>query len=132
MASRLYSYLLLTKPRIGLLVLLTGAAGLTLEGSLTSDPGRFALVLTGLFLVSGSANALNQFFEREIDAIMSRTRVKRPLPTGRLAPAEALVFAGLIGAAGVWTFAGWFNLASAGLSLFAILFYGVFYTVWLK
>ena len=59
MVSRLYNYLLLTKPRIGLLVLLTGAAGLTLEGSLKSDPGRFALVLAGLFLVSGSANALN-------------------------------------------------------------------------
>ncbi|HLA38443.1 MAG TPA: heme o synthase [Candidatus Glassbacteria bacterium] len=132
MVSRLYNYLLLTKPRIGLLVLLTGAAGLTLEGSLKSDPGRFALVLAGLFLVSGSANALNQFFERDIDALMSRTRDKRPLPTGRLLPAEALAFAGLIGIAGVWIFAGWFNLFSAVLSLFAILFYGVFYTVWLK
>jgi protoheme IX farnesyltransferase len=132
MRSLLYSLLLLTKPRIGLLVLLTGAAALAVEGGLSGDPVAFVLVMTGLYAVSGSANALNQFFERDIDAVMSRTQGKRPLPLGLLAPHEALVFAVVLGAAGVLLFALEFNLLSAGLSLFAVLFYGVFYTVWLK
>ncbi|MBW7996202.1 MAG: protoheme IX farnesyltransferase [Candidatus Glassbacteria bacterium] len=132
MKSYLYNLFLLTKPRIGLLVLLTGAAALVVEGSFNGDPGVFVLAMAGLLLVSGSANALNQYFERELDALMSRTRAKRPLPLRRLEPSHAFVFAVLLGVAGVALFAGMFNLLSAALALFAVLFYGVFYTVWLK
>jgi len=132
MKSYLYSLLMLTKPRIGLLVLLTGAAALVVQGSLSARPWLFVLVMAGLYAVSGSANALNQYFEREVDAKMSRTRVKRPLPLGRLAPREALLFAVLLGVAGVALFAILFNVLSAAIALFAVLFYGVFYTVWLK
>ena len=132
MKSSLYNFFLLTKPRIMVLVLLTGAAGLSLEGSLLARPGYCALVLLALYLVSGSANSLNQYFERDIDALMSRTSRKRPLPTGRLSPRQALVFALVIGVAGVAIFALRFNLLSAALALFAVLFYGIYYTVWLK
>lgn len=128
----LYNFLLLTKPRIGLLVLLTGAAALSVEGSFNDQPSLYLLVMLGLFAVSGSANALNQYFERGIDSIMSRTRVKRPLPLGRLAPWQALAFAVLLGTGGVLLFALAFNVLSAAISLFAVLFYGVLYTVWLK
>lgn len=132
MLSSLYNYILLTKPRIMLLVLLTGAAALFVEGRAMSDPTSFLLVLLGLYLISGSANSLNQYFEREIDARMSRTRERRPLPLGRLRPCSALAFAVTIGTAGVGLFALVFNLLSAALALFTVLFYGLFYTLWLK
>lgn len=132
MKSYLYDLLLLTKPRIGLLVLLTGAAALVVEGGFKTDPAAFALVMAGLFAISGSANALNQYFEREVDAVMARTRVKRPLPLGKMPPVHALVFAILLGVAGVALFTLRFNFLSAVLSMFVLLFYGLFYTIWLK
>jgi protoheme IX farnesyltransferase len=80
----------LTKPRITTLVLVTGAAGLCLA------PGhaalrRVLLSLVGTALIVGSANALNMWLERDVDARMARTR-NRPLPAGRLSPDVALVF----------------------------------------
>ena len=126
-------YLLqLTKPSIMLLVVITGAAGLAMERSLLARPLDFVLVLLGLFLTGGSANALNQYFERELDGRMSRTRTRRPLPTGKLSAPAALTFAVGIGAAGVALFAWRFTWLSAGLALATVLFYGLFYTLWLK
>jgi protoheme IX farnesyltransferase len=129
---KLYDLLQLTKPRVMVLVVFTGATALFVQGSLTDDPIRFALVLLGLYLTGGSANAFNQYFEREIDGRMSRTRHRRPLPSGRISPLSALIFAGLIGAAGVTLFWLAFNPLSALISLGTILFYSLFYTLWLK
>lgn len=126
------AYLELTKPTIMLLVIFTGAAALVVEGSMLAQPVRMLLVLFGLFLTGGAANALNQYFEREIDAKMTRTAGRRPLPTGRIKPSHALIFAILIGVAGVALFAVWFNLLTAALALGNILFYGLFYTLYLK
>ncbi len=80
----------LTKPRISLLSVATAAVGLALA------PGRpgaalTALVLAGTWLLVGSANTLNMYLEREVDAKMARTR-RRPLPSGRLRPGIALWF----------------------------------------
>ncbi len=125
-------YLQLTKPTIMLLVVITGTAGLVTHGALIHRPGAFILVLLGLFCAGGSANALNQYFERELDARMTRTRRRRPLPQGLIGPRSALAFAIGIGLAGVAIFAIWFNLLSALLALGTILFYGVLYTLWLK
>jgi len=130
--SSVSSYLQLTKPKIMLLVLFTGTASLVLEGSLLSQPVKFLLVLAGLYLAGGSANALNQFLEREIDSRMSRTRERRPLPLGKLKPVRALIFSVAIGAAGVGIFALFFNWLTAVLALGTILFYSLFYTLWLK
>ncbi len=130
--SRLKSYLQLTKPTITILVLVTGGAGLVIEASLLSQPLSCLLVMLGLFLTGGSANALNQYFEREIDAKMSRTRRRRPLPQHKLGDTEALIFSILIGVAGVLLFLKFFNFLSAALALGTILFYGFFYTLWLK
>jgi len=130
--EQLSAYLQLTKPSIMLLVLITGATGLLLEGSLVTQPLKFVLFLLGLYLTGGSANAFNQYFEREIDSKMSRTRKRRPLPTGRLTPAGALTFALLIGIAGVLLLGLVFNLLTALLSLATLLFYSLFYTLWLK
>jgi protoheme IX farnesyltransferase len=85
-----------------------------------------------LYLTGGSANALNQFFERDIDAAMERTRKRRPLPQQKLSPAQALAFSVAIGVLGVALFAFCFNFLSAGLALGTILFYGFIYTLWLK
>lgn len=125
-------YVQLTKPSIMLLVLFTGTASMVLEGSLLSDPAKFILVLVGLYLTGGSANALNQYLERDIDARMSRTRKRRPLPQGRLRPAQALVFSVSIGLAGVLIFGLFFNWLTATLALGTILFYALYYTLWLK
>jgi protoheme IX farnesyltransferase len=59
-------YILLTKPRIVLLVVITALAGLVAEGSLHHDPVRFCLVLGAITLTAGSANAFNQYFERDL------------------------------------------------------------------
>ena len=127
MLSPLGSYFQLTKPTIMLLVLFTGGVAAVLEGSLTAQPGRLALFLVGLYLTGGSANALNQYFEREIDAAMTRTRKRRPLPTGRIAPLQALVFSITIGLVGTAILALVFNWLTALLSLATILFYGLFW-----
>ena len=130
--KRVGCYIQLTKPTIMLLVLITGASGLVMEGRLVRCPYDFMLVMLGLFLTGGSANALNQYFERDIDSQMSRTRRRRPLPLGKIKGTEALSFAILIGILGVVLFVTCFNWLSALLALGTVLFYGLFYTLWLK
>ncbi len=132
MSSPVRDYVLLTKPRIVLLVLITAVAGLVVEGSLLRDPIRLAVVLFAITLTAGSANAFNQYFERDLDAVMARTRLKRPLPLGRVPARNALVFAIAVGAASVLLL--WFaaNPLSAALAFGTVAFYGFLYTLWLK
>ena len=125
-------YIELTKPRIVALVIVTAVAGLVVQGSLLRDPVKFALVLFAITLTAGSANAFNQYFERDLDAVMTRTRARRPLPLHRVPPAAALAFAigiGAVAAAMLWLVA---NPLSAWLAIGTIVFYGFFYTLWLK
>ena len=126
MKSRLYNYLLLTKPTIMLLVLFSGATALFMEGSLVSQPLRFLLAMLALYLTGGSANALNNYFERHVDAQMARTKSKRPLPNGSITPHRALIFAVSIGLLGFAIFVIFFNWLSGLLSLGTILFYSLF------
>jgi heme o synthase len=128
----LRAYINLTKPTIMLLVVFTGSAALVLEGSFLHDPWRFFLVLAGLYLTGGSANALNQYFERDIDSQMSRTQRRRPLPLAQISPLSALIFSVSIGVAGVVLFAVFFNWLTAFLALGTLLFYSLYYTLWLK
>ncbi len=132
MLASLNHYIQLTKPSIMLLVLFTGTAALILEGSLLSEPIKFILVLVGLYLTGGSANALNQYFERDLDAKMTRTKNRRPLPTGKISANQALIFSTAIGFLGVVLFAFVFNWLTAALALGTILFYSLYYTLWLK
>ena len=126
------AYIQLTKPTIMLLVLITGATALVIEGSFLSRPFDFLLVMLGLYLTGGCANALNQYFEREVDARMKRTAKRRPLPQGIISPVSALIFSVSIGLVGVATFWYFFNALTALLSLGTILFYSLFYTLYLK
>jgi protoheme IX farnesyltransferase len=132
MSSRVSSYIQLTKPRIVLLVLVTALAALVMEGSLLRDPGRLLLVLFAITLVAGSANAFNQYFERDLDAQMARTRTRRPLPLQQVTARSALWFAIAIGVASVVMLFFVGNALSAWLALGTILFYGFGYTLWLK
>ncbi len=126
------SYFLLTKPTIMLLVVLSGAVALFMEGSLLSSPVKCCAILLAVYLTGGCANALNQFFEREIDAKMARTQRRRPLPQGKIQPANALIFTIVIGVLGILIFGLMFNWLSAAIALGTIFFYGFFYTLWLK
>jgi heme o synthase len=90
----------LTKPRITFLVLITTLVGFYMG---SRDGLNFLLLfhtILGTGLIASGASALNQYLERDLDARMNRTR-NRPLPDGRLIPNEALIFSGLISAAGV-------------------------------
>jgi protoheme IX farnesyltransferase len=93
-------FLSLTKPSITRLVVITAAAGYYLGTDGAFDAGRFLHTLGGTALVAGGTNALNQWWERDVDARMHRTRA-RPLPAGRLSPGAALAFALVISVVGV-------------------------------
>ena len=87
----LSDYLALTRPRVVLMVLVTTFVGFYLGSSGVLDWGRLLQTLIGTALAAGGTLALNQYFERDVDARMERTRL-RPLPEGRLQPVEALIF----------------------------------------
>ena len=132
MLASINNYIQLTKPTIMLLVVFTGSAALVVEGSFLAEPLKFLLVIIGLYMTGGCANALNQYLERDLDAKMERTKNRRPLPSGRLSPTKALIFSVSIGIGGVFLFAYFFNWLTALLALGTILFYSLFYTLWLK
>src|SRR2546426_6355527 len=98
--ARVADLMELTKPRITLLVLVTTLVGFYMG---SRDGVKFLLLvhaIVGTGLVASGASALNQYFERDLDARMARTR-NRPLPDGRLFPNEALIFSSLMSAGGV-------------------------------
>ena len=132
MLASINNYIQLTKPTIMLLVVFTGSAALVVEGSFLTEPLNFLLVIIGLYMTGGCANALNQYLERDLDAKMERTKNRRPLPSGRLSPNRALIFSVSIGIGGVVLFAYFFNWLTALLALGTILFYSLYYTLWLK
>lgn len=99
MGRRGLDYFELTKPRITGFVVLTAALGYWLGSDAVVDPVRFCTLLIGTALVSGGTNALNQWWERDVDARMPRTR-RRPVASGRLPPRHALLFGATIGVGG--------------------------------
>ncbi|MFZ4516949.1 MAG: heme o synthase [Microthrixaceae bacterium] len=131
LASRLGAYVALTKPRIIELLLVTTVPTMVVaEGGVPPLWLIVATVLGGTF-AAGGANAINMYVDRDIDALMERTR-DRPLVTGAVTPRAALTFAvGLevVAFLWLWTFV---NLLSAVLALSACLFYVFIYTLWLK
>ena len=89
--ERATAYVDLTKPRITFLIVLTAAAGFSLGARVRVDYVRFTHAMVGIALLSSGIATLNQYMERELDALMRRT-MTRPLPTGKLSAFEALVF----------------------------------------
>ena len=125
------AYVALTKPRIIELLLATTIPTMILAAGQLPGLGLTLLTLVGGFLAAGSANALNCYIDRDIDALMHRTE-GRPLATGAVSPREALVFGLTLGAASIAIFGTLVNWLSALLSLFAIVFYVLVYTLVLK
>ncbi|MCS6828357.1 MAG: heme o synthase [Caldilinea sp.] len=124
-------YIMLTKPRIILLLLVTTFVPMFLAGPSAPDGWRILWTMVGGFLAAGGANALNQFVDRDIDHVMVRTR-RRPLPSGRMKPAHALLFGVLLGAVSFWVLWRQVNLLSAVIALFGLLYYVFVYTLLLK
>ena len=98
-SARWSAYLTLTKPEITFNVVMTALVGFLAASRGTVHVRLLLDTLLGTALVAAAASALNQWVERDLDAVMHRT-VRRPLPAGRLTPAESLVFAAVLGAAG--------------------------------
>jgi protoheme IX farnesyltransferase len=125
------AYVALTKPRIIELLLVT-----TLPAMFVAARGLPAFwlavaTLAGGSLAAGGANAINCYLDRDIDAIMRRTR-RRPIPSGQIAPEKALLFGVALSVIAFLFLWGAVNLLTASLAVSAILFYVFVYTLWLK
>jgi protoheme IX farnesyltransferase len=125
------AYVALTKPRIIELLLVTTVPTMILAARGLPDLRLVAATLVGGSLAAGSANALNCFFDRDIDLVMHRTS-RRPLVTGEVSPRGSVIFAVVLGIVAVALLASTVNVLAAGLALTAILFYVVVYTLLLK
>jgi protoheme IX farnesyltransferase len=135
--ERMKAYVALTKPRIIELLLVTTVPAMVLAWRYVDglDPLSFAWLvvatLVGGTLAAGAANAINNVYDRDIDQIMIRTR-RRPLPAHDIAPQDALMFGLVLTVISFGWLAFTTNLVAAFLSLLAIAFYVVVYTMLLK
>ena len=120
----------LLKPRVMSLVIFTGFVGMFLAPA-DMHPLLFTISLFAIAAGAGASGAINQWYDRDIDAVMERTR-GRPVPSGAVEPAEALSFGLVISTLSVLLLGLASNWLAAGLLAFTIFFYGVVYTVWLK
>jgi protoheme IX farnesyltransferase len=121
----------LTKPRLLPMVLLTGLPVFGLAADGFPGAGFAVLTLLGIALAAASANTLNAYIERDVDARMERTRL-RPLPAGLITPRAALRFGLALAAASTALLAWVAGAAAAWLGVASILFYVFVYTLWLK
>ncbi len=129
--SRLEQYLQLTKPRVVALIVFTAVIGMLL-----ATPGLVPLRVLlfgslGIWLVAGSAAAVNCLVEQKIDAMMARTRA-RPLPMGTISTPETLLFSGLVGGLGLTVLYVLVNPLTMWLTLATFVGYAIVYTVILK
>ena len=127
----LRGYVALTKPRIIELLLVTTVP--TMVVAANGIPGLWLIVATliGGTLAAGGANTFNMVLDRDIDAIMERTK-RRPLVTGVMTPRAATIFAVALELAAFAALSLWVNMLSAYLAMAATAFYVVVYTFWLK
>jgi protoheme IX farnesyltransferase len=121
----------LTKPRIISLLLVTTVAPMFITPAGLPPASLVLWVVVGGYLMAGGANAINMWFDRDIDDKMSRTRL-RPIPAGRISASAGLAFGVCLGLAAFAVF--WFRATplSAWLALGGLLFYVFIYTMWLK
>ncbi|NJP08758.1 MAG: protoheme IX farnesyltransferase [Leptolyngbyaceae cyanobacterium RU_5_1] len=125
------SYYQLTKPRIILLLLITTAGGMWMAAEGQVDPILLLVTLVSGACAAGAANTINCLYDRDIDYIMERTR-HRPIPSGRVQPMHALVFAIALAIVSFSLLAVFANFLAAALAMSGIVFYVLIYTHWLK
>jgi protoheme IX farnesyltransferase len=128
---RLSQLLALAKPRVVSLIVFTAVIGMFL-----ATPGMVPLQVLvfgtlGIALVAGAAAAVNCLVEQKVDAVMARTRA-RPLPMGQVTPVQTLLFAGVVGGAGLTMLYAMVNPLTMWLTLGTFVGYAVIYTVVLK
>ena len=123
-------FISLLKPRVMSLVVFSGFAGMIMA------PGHIHPVLAAVAVLciavgAGASGAINMWYDRDIDAVMSRTR-GRPIPRGRVAPDDALAFGSILAAGSVFLMVLAVNYVAAAILAVTILFYVFVYTMWLK
>jgi protoheme IX farnesyltransferase len=130
LAARLPAFTTLMKPRVMVLAVFTAFVGLMIAPA-RLDPLLGFIAILAIAAGAGAAGVLNMWYDADIDALMPRT-AGRPIPRGTVSRLEALIF-GLILACGAVAILGLaLNLTAAALLAFAIFFYVVIYTMWLK
>ena len=123
-------FVALLKPRVMSLVVFTGFAGLYLAPG-KMHPFLAAVAVLAIAVGAGAAGAINMWYDRDIDAVMTRTR-ERPLPAGRIEPGDALGFGVALALLSVMVMGLAVNYAAAALLALTIAFYVFVYTAWLK
>ena len=116
----------LYKVRLGSLVVFSSVIGYMLLAPTWDRLALFMLAIGG-FLVTGASNAFNQIFEKDVDALMERTK-NRPLPAGRMTPVEASLWAGIAAVIGLIILTVFFNVATGLLSAISLIVYSFIYT----
>jgi len=129
-AASVGDYLQLLKPRVMSLVVFSGFAGLVVA-PVQPHPLLAAVAVLCIAIASGASGAINMWYDRDIDAVMQRTR-NRPIPQGRVEAEEALAFGVVLAIGSVAIMGIALNWLAAGLLAAAILFYVFVYTIWLK
>ena len=129
-SARVGDFLQLLKPRVMSLVVFSGIAGMV------AAPGHMHPLLAAVAVLciavgAGASGAINMWYDRDIDAIMSRT-CRRPIPAGRIEPSEAAGFGVVLAIGSVGLMGLAINWLAGGLLAAAILFYVFVYTMWLK
>jgi protoheme IX farnesyltransferase len=130
LAPALGDYVALLKPRVMSLVVFTGWVGLYLAPGHLHPVLAFTAVLC-IAVAAGASGAINMWYERDIDAVMERTR-NRPLPAGRMAPGDAFGFGVVLAVSSVLLMGLALNVVAALLLALTIAFYVFVYTIWLK
>ena len=129
--NRAAAYFALTKPRIIELLLVTTVPSMVVAAGEWPSTMLVLWTLLGGGLSAGGTNAINCYFDRDIDAVMTRTK-KRPLPAHKVDPTNALIFGAALGVIAFFLLWGTVNLMAAALSTAALLFYVFVYTVGMK
>ena len=129
-----FDYFRLMKPRVMSLVVFTAFVGYFTSVPAENYIFHPLLALIGIFAIAlgaGASGVLNQWYDRDIDQLMVRTR-DRPIPQGKIHPSDALTFGVITSLLSIIILGLSVNWIAAGLLAFTILFYAIIYTVWLK
>jgi protoheme IX farnesyltransferase len=129
--AKIQDYLALCKLKVVAVMLITALVGMLLASETVPSILVMSIALIGIALVTSSGAAINHVMDQKIDKAMQRTKW-RPLPQGKVSSSQALLFAMVIGATGLYLLIVFINPLTAFLSLISLIGYAFIYTVWLK